>query len=211
MSLHRVFYKNSISSFMCNGMILRICFLTYLFSLMTGGMSHSQAANYTPKKLVCGHSKDLINCARLLPSAVRFEPVKHTPYQAGYDQSGTLIGWVVLSTDVVDIQAYSGKPLVTLVGVNIEGIISGVEVIHHSEPILLLGIPDMALDHFVDCYRGRSVSSRVVVGRSHESGVESVDGISGATVTVLAQNQTILTVARQLSLDVGIEDEEWRY
>jgi len=41
-------------------------------------------------------------------------PQPNVPYLAGYD-GDELKGWVVLSTDVVDIKAYSGKPLITLV------------------------------------------------------------------------------------------------
>lgn len=39
-----------------------------------------------------------------------------------------LIGYVFLSTDVVDIPAYSGKPVVTLIGMDTKGIITGVRV-----------------------------------------------------------------------------------
>jgi NosR/NirI family transcriptional regulator, nitrous oxide reductase regulator len=179
--------------------VVFICFV-----MLIGGFSRSHATPYIPDKLSCTSAQQLSRCQSVLRGAVRFESLEHTAYQVGYDESGTLVGWLALSTDVVDIQAYSGKPLVTLVGVDHAGKISGARVIHHSEPILLLGIPESALINFVDWYSGKLVNSRVVVGHSDERGVDAVDGISGATVTALAQNQTILDVARQLSRDVGV-------
>ncbi|MEO8600700.1 MAG: 4Fe-4S binding protein, partial [bacterium] len=38
------------------------------------------------------------------------------------DQHKRLVGYVFLSTDVVDIPAYSGKPVVTLIGMDTKGI-----------------------------------------------------------------------------------------
>jgi NosR/NirI family transcriptional regulator, nitrous oxide reductase regulator len=171
---------------------------------LIGILTPVYASAYTPQKLSCHSAQQLMRCQSILQGAVHFESVENTPYQAGYNEDGTLVGWLVLSTDIVDIQAYSGKPLVTLVGVAPTGVILGAQVIHHSEPILLLGIPELALSEFVDWYVGKHVSSKIVVGFSDESGVDFVDGISGATVTALAQNQTILDATRQLSRDVGV-------
>ena len=72
------------------------------------------------------------------------------------DADGNVVGWVALSTDFVKIKAYSGKPLVTLVGLDPQGTITGARVIHHSEPILLIGIPESELHDFVDSYCGQA-------------------------------------------------------
>ena len=50
---------------------------------------------------------------------------------------------------------YSGKPIVTLIGMDTKGIITGVKVLRHSEPILLLGIPETALTRFLSQYVGK--------------------------------------------------------
>lgn len=115
----------------------------------------------------------------------------------------TLVGYVFLSSDAVDIPAYSGKPIVTLIGMDTRGAIAGVKILSHSEPILLVGIPESALTRFVGQYVGKSVGDKIEVGAARE-GYIGVDAISGATVTVIAQNQAILragyTVARQLGI-----------
>jgi len=143
-------------------------------------------------------------CSQVLPGAARFDPVAEGPYLAGYSADNTLLGWVVLSTDVVDIKAYSGKPLITLVGLDTSGTIVGVRVVKHSEPILLVGIPESALLDFAAHYVGLKATAKVAVGSSPDPDAITVDVISGATVTALAQNQTILDTARELGSATGV-------
>src|SRR5690606_34265254 len=141
--------------------------------------------------------------------ASSFAPVEGAQYVEALDGSGERLGWVVLSTTVTDLDGYSGKPIATLVGLDVEGRIAGAEVVHHSEPILLLGIPDEALDAFVGAYVGVHATEDVQVGGSGEHG-PAVDAISGATVTVLAENQTILESARAVGAAVGVIAREAR-
>lgn len=158
--------------------------------------SHDEA----PTVLDC----DVMPCAEVLPTAVRFEANLELPYWTGYAADGEEAGWVVLSTSILDIPAYSGKPLATLVALDPDGVISGAQVVHHSEPILLTGIPESALTDFVDFYPGRRAVEHIVVGRPSNPEAIGVDVISGATVTALAQNQTILRSARAVGAMVGV-------
>jgi NosR/NirI family nitrous oxide reductase transcriptional regulator len=158
------------------------------------------AASKAPVALDCA----AMPCAEIMPAATRFRPVDGAKHWEGLDEEGDLVGWVALSTDFVDLKAYSGEPLVTLVGLDPNGIITGARVVHHSEPILLVGIPEKALNDFVDLYAGKRALQRIVVGRADKPDVESVDAISGATVTALVQNITILDTARTLGNGVGI-------
>jgi NosR/NirI family nitrous oxide reductase transcriptional regulator len=173
--------------------------LVAILALVLAAIAAS-TANAQPKTLDCAE----LPCAEVLPGAVSFEAVPDARYFEGRDAAGDVVGWLALSTDFVDIKAYSGKPMVTLVGLDTEGTITGARVVHHSEPILLLGIPDSALAEFVSFYAGRKATDSIVVGRSSREGAISVDAISGATVTVLAQNHTILEVARILGVEVGV-------
>lgn len=116
-----------------------------------------------------------------------------------------LIGYVFLSTDIVDIPAYSGKPVVTLIGMDTQGIVTGVRVLKHSEPILLLGIPEAELTKFIKQYLGKFVGSKIEVGAGRpDQGVIGLDAITGATVTVIAQNQVILRSGLAVAKQVGI-------
>jgi NosR/NirI family nitrous oxide reductase transcriptional regulator len=181
-----------------------LLFLLFLLSVLAPAWAEEPVRHRDavpePGSLECD---EVDPCELVLPGAVRFERPAGKPYAAGYDADGELVGWVVLSNDVVDIKAYSGKPMSTLVGLDPEGAITGGRVVHHSEPILLVGIPEQKLHDFVDAYAGVKADEPVVVGQG-AAGSVSVDGVSGATVTVLAQNQTILGAARALAQDVGV-------
>ena len=95
----------------------------------------------------------LLPCADVMPGATGFSERKgQPPYVEAYGGADgkQLLGYVMLSTDITDIPAYSGKPVVTLIGMDTAGKFVGVKVLKHSEPILLLGIPESALLKFND-------------------------------------------------------------
>lgn len=122
-----------------------------------------------------------------------------------HDKHKELVGYVFLSTDIVDIPGYSGKPIITLIGMNTKGIITGTRILRHSEPILLLGIPEADLTRFINQYVGRFVGDRLEIGKAHAGqGDLGVDAISGATVTVIAENQVILRSGMEIAKQVGI-------
>ena len=151
----------------------------------------------------------LVPCAEVLPGASHFSPRKgQPPFVEGFAGEGAerkLVGYVMLSTDITDTPAYSGKPVITLIGIDTQGRYVGVKVLKHSEPILLLGIPESALDKFNAQYLGKTVHDRIEVGPSRPTeNVLGVDAISGATVTVIAQNQVIATSAHAVARQVGL-------
>lgn len=158
-------------------------------------------------------------CADVMPGATRFSLRKGTPSYVEAYGSGTgsntgssenttstekLLGYVFLSTDVVDIPAYSGKPVVTLIGMDVLGNITGVRILKHSEPILLAGIPESALLKFIAQYVGKAGDAKLEIGHSSAEGVTGLDAISGATVTAIAENQVISRSAYQIGRQVGI-------
>ncbi len=148
-------------------------------------------------------------CRDVLPGADSFSHRLGRPsYVEGYKTDGdhkSLVGYVFLSTDIVDIPAYSGKPVVTLIGMNAKGIITGVRILRHSEPILLVGIPEAALTKFTRQYLGKYVGDKIEVGQTRdEAGTIGVDAISGATVTVIAENQVILRSGYAIARQVGL-------
>ncbi len=173
----------------------------------------AQAGAYEAELPATLHSaKDmcaLVPCTEVFPGAQHFSERKgQPPYVEAYDGAGAqkkLLGYVMLSTDITDTPAYSGKPVVTLIGMDKEGRFVGVKVLKHSEPILLLGIPEEALLKFNDQYIGKSVKSKIEVGQSRpDEEVFGLDAISGATVTVIAQNQVMMASGSAVARQVGI-------
>lgn len=166
-------------------------------------VSASSPALAAPAPFDC----DKLPCAELLPGAVSFQPSAGAPYLTGLDPEGAKVGWLILSTDAVETKGYSGQPLVTLVALGLDGKIAGARVVEHHEPILLVGIDEQELHDFVDFYRGKPADAKVVVGDSPDPDALTVDVISGATVTALAQNQTVLQTAVSLGRAVGLLEE----
>lgn len=151
----------------------------------------------------------LLPCTDVFPGATHFSPRKgQPPYVEAYDNDSAqkkLLGYVMLSTDITDTPAYSGKPVVTLIGMDTAGHFVGLKVLKHSEPILLLGIPESALVNFNNQYVGKSVTDLIEVGPSRpDENVIGVDAISGATVTVVAQNQVVMTSGSAVARQTGI-------
>lgn len=151
----------------------------------------------------------LVPCTEVFPGATHFSERKgQPPYVEAYDNASAnkkLLGYVMLSTDITDTPAYSGKPVVTLIGMDTQGVFVGVKVLKHSEPILLLGIPESALLHFNAQYLGKSVADKIEVGQSRpDEDVIGLDAISGATVTVIAQNQVMMASGSAIARQVGI-------
>ena len=150
-----------------------------------------------------------VPCGEIMPGADSFSPRKgRPPYVEAYRTAAgkrSLVGYVFLSTDIVDIPGYSGKPIVTLIGMDTHGVITGAKVLRHSEPILLLGIPESALARFIHQYVGKFVGARMEIGKSRaDQGYVGLDAISGATVTVISENQVILRSAMAIAKQVGI-------
>lgn len=148
-------------------------------------------------------------CAEVFPEANRFSVRKGRPaYVEAYRDENSqqkLLGYVFLSTDIVDIPAYSGKPVVTLIGMDKAGTILGVKVLRHSEPILLVGIPESELTKFTKQFVGKHAWDKLEIGKSRaEGGYIGIDAISGATVTVIAENQVVMRCAYEIAKQVGI-------
>jgi NosR/NirI family nitrous oxide reductase transcriptional regulator len=138
------------------------------------------------------------------PQADRFGDKEGKPLAAPAYKGGKLVGYVFETDDVVKIPAYSGKPVNLLMGLDTQGKITGVKVLEHHEPILLVGIPEEALFRFADEYVGKSVTDRVKVGAGKRKGFVNVDAITGATVTVIVVNRTIMRAAHEVAVSRGI-------
>ena len=110
-----------------------------------------------------------------------------------------VLGYAFETNDVTNIPAYSGKPINTLIAMDIEGKIRATRVLEHHEPILLVGIPEQELFDFAAAYEGLSVTDKVRVGAGNNEDVINVDVVAGATVTVMVVNEAIMRSARKVA------------
>lgn len=115
-----------------------------------------------------------------------------------------VIGYAFETNDLAKIPAYSGEPVNMLVAISPEGVYLGAKVLEHHEPIILAGIPETKLYAFADQYNGLKVSDRLKVGGNSKEGVIHIDGLSGATVTVMVMNVAITRAATLVARSLGI-------
>jgi NosR/NirI family transcriptional regulator, nitrous oxide reductase regulator len=138
------------------------------------------------------------------PGADRISELEGTPPAAAVFRGNTLEGYVFLTDQVVRIPAYSGEPISVLVGFDVAGEITGVRIVAHQEPILVVGITEDNLAAYVNQYTDKSVFQHFKVGGQERPGYVTVDGISGATITVMVLNASIARAARTVATSRGI-------
>ncbi len=115
-----------------------------------------------------------------------------------------ILGYAFETDDIALIPAYSGEPVNSLVSMNTDGKIIAVNVLEHHEPILLVGIPEHKLHTFTDQYAGLLATDLVKIGGQKEDESIHIDGLSGATVTVMVVNLGIMRAAKEVAKYKGI-------
>lgn len=127
------------------------------------------------------------------------EFVKKENYWEGHS-GGKLRGYVFLSDKwTKKLVGYSGKHMETLVGMDTNGIITGVKLLFHSEPIVLIGLKENNYQDFLKQYKGIDIQKDMSVGKEI-----SMDAISGATVTAIVQNAIIFGSAKKVAAQTGM-------
>ena len=105
-----------------------------------------------------------------------------------------LQGFVYLNSDFANAVGYSGKPIQLLVGIDPKGVLTGLKLVEHKEPIVLVGIPEKRILEAVNKLIGADLAS---VARG-AAPAPQVDIVSGATVTVLVIGDSIVRSATKL-------------
>lgn len=139
----------------------------------------------------------------IFPDAEAYGGFEGTPPSVAAYRGGRIIGYLFLTEDVLRIPAYSGKHINTMVGIDLEGRIAGLSIVEHDEPILAVGITQDRLNRYVAQYEGKSAYDRITIGAERKGHV-AIDGITGATITVMVQNATVMRAAKLVSEARGI-------
>ena len=117
---------------------------------------------------------------------------------------GEALGWIFLNDELHPIPAYSGKPVSALVGIDAAGRLVGARIVAHEEPILVIGVSDSDLQNFIAQYAGIEAGDKVRVGAGDRPGYRGIDTISGATITVMVINQSIMRAAQDVAATLGL-------
>jgi NosR/NirI family transcriptional regulator, nitrous oxide reductase regulator len=126
-----------------------------------------------------------------------------TPAYSVRSEQG-MLGYAFTTGELAPISAYSGKPINTLVALGEDGRILGVEILHHEEPILVIGVSDADLDVFVDQFVGKLATDRIRVGAQGREGYVGIDGITGATITTMVLTSSVSRAVREAAKAYGI-------
>jgi len=126
-----------------------------------------------------------------------------TPAYSVRSERGQL-GFAFTTGELAPISAYSGKPINTLVGLGEDGLIKGIEILHHEEPILVIGISDADLAAFINQFIGKKTTDRIRVGARGRKGYVGIDGITGATITTMVLTSSVNKAVHRVAETYGI-------
>ncbi len=137
---------------------------------------------------------------QIFPGSDSVGKIQNTPKIAPVYKNGKTIGYVFLNTDYVDATGYSGKPIHIIIGINLDGIITGAKLVKHSEPIVLIGIPEKRITKVIDGYRNRNAT---LLAKGQDS-KHDIDIVTGATVTIMVIDDSILRSAIKVIRHLGL-------
>ena len=172
------------------GLVVRL-----LIALLLGSVSQTAGAKAADPDFY-GLDPSLFREA--FPEADGFGPREGMPPAWPAYRDDRLVGYVFSSHEVVETAGYSAKPLDLLVGLDLDGLITGAVIIEHHEPILIIGVEDRDLARFLEQYRGRDIRTAGRIGVDHETGT-GIDAVSGATISSLVMNDAVLRSARTVA------------
>jgi NosR/NirI family nitrous oxide reductase transcriptional regulator len=115
-------------------------------------------------------------------------------------KDGAQVGVVFLNTDYVNATGYSGKPIQVLVAMDLDGTLLGAQLVDHKEPIVLIGIPEKKIVAMMGAYTGLDVVAMAEGGGN----AHDVDIVSGATVTVMIIDDSVLRSAIKVARKLGL-------
>lgn len=136
--------------------------------------------------------------ADVFPGATRFGTPEGKPMTAKVFKGEEEVGVVYITSDVVNTRGYSSKPIDTIVALDKGGTIRGAKMLAHNEPIVLVGIPESKVDHFIQGYVGMNPTANPPKAGSTPSEI-----VTGATVTVVVIGDSIVRSARIVTADMA--------
>ena len=190
-----VFQKHSISMGFHRCARMKAIISLVLFCFMLGvGTAGAQDQPIISKFLA------EVSADTLVPGATSYGALRDDVPVAPVLGPDGLMGYAYLTSDFVGTTGYSGKPIHVMVAITPDAILSGVKLVKHSEPIVLVGIPNSKIQALTEGYVGLDLKAEADAGGS----AHDLDIISGATVTIMVIDDSIvrsgIRVARALGL-----------
>ncbi len=102
-----------------------------------------------------------------------------------------LLGHVYLNTDFTSAIGYSGKPIHMLVGIDMDGVVTGIKLVEHKEPIVLIGVPEARVVEAIN----KLVGARIGPIADKKERPPQPTIVSGATTTILVMADSVIRSA----------------
>ena len=169
--------------------------LTVLLALLVWTETTSQTTAQELRRYL-----DRVQPSSLVEGADAFGAIREDVAVVPVLKGATTVAWAFLTSDFVGTIGYSGKPIHVVAAISSDAVLTGAVLVEHSEPIVLIGIPDAKMRELTESYAGLDLKSEAESGGS----AHDLDIISGATVTVMVIDDSLvragLKVARALGL-----------
>ena len=108
------------------------------------GLNASWLARYLPE----------VEPGELVPGADAYGTIREDLPVAPILRGGRILAWAFLTSDLVGTVGYSGKPIHVLASVSPDARLAGARLVGHSEPIVLVGIPESKIQTLTGRYTG---------------------------------------------------------
>ena len=134
--------------------------------------------------------------AAVLPQAQRFSPKQgNPPVYIGYEseaQDAEIVGYAFETTDFEPQEIGYSAPIEVLVGVDLAGELTGIEILYYRESYKSIRGDFLNSERFPNQFDGKSVADGFRVGRD-------IDGVSRATISSWAVSRGIRNSAREVA------------
>ena len=158
-----------------------LCFVLLFFAQITLGQTMQLSA---------------AQLAGVLPQAQRFSPKQgNPPVYIGYEseaQDAEIVGYAFETTDFEPQEVGYSAPIEVLVGVDLAGELTGIEILFYRESYKSIRGDFLNSERFPNQFDGKSVADGFRVGRD-------IDGVSRATISSWAVSRGIRNSAREVA------------
>ncbi|MDC0659011.1 4Fe-4S binding protein [Leisingera sp. SS27] len=138
--------------------------------------------------------------ADLVPGAEAFGPVRNDVPAAPVLKAGETVAYAFLTSDFVGTTGYSGKPIHVVAAIDTDAVLTGVKLVKHSEPIVLIGIPNSKMVKLTESYAGLDLKAEAAAGGD----AHDLDIISGATVTIMVIDDSLVRAGIKVARALGL-------
>lgn len=143
---------------------------------------------------------DKVEPDEIVPGADRIDVIRDDLPVAAALRGDETIGWVFLNSDFAGSVGYSGKPIHVMIGIDLDGVITGAKLVKHYEPIVLVGIPEQKVADVIAGYAGLDMTKEI----GADTVGHDIDIISGATVTIMVIDDSIIQSAIKVARNLGL-------